>query len=38
MERFEKRDLYICFEDDFVRLPDDEYRHLKGTKLFFRLL
>lgn len=38
MERFEKRELHIYFEDHFVRLPDDEYRHLEGTELFFRFL
>ncbi|RLJ79881.1 hypothetical protein BCL90_0597 [Pedobacter alluvionis] len=38
MERFEKRDLHICFENHFVSLPDDEYRYLEGTALFFRFL
>ncbi len=33
--RFETRDLHICFKDYFVRLPDDKYRHLEGTELFF---
>jgi len=38
MRHFENRNLHIYFEDHFVRFPDDEYRHLERTALFFRFL
>ncbi len=38
MEQFETWDLHIFFEHSFVRLPDDEYAHRKGTELLVRFL
>lgn len=35
MKQFEKQGINIFYKDFFIRLPHDEFRYGKRTKLFF---